>query len=67
MITPKLATVSNEIKEPCKSPSDIPAGGEVAIARAYEQWGVDRDALEECGVKHKALVDSINVLEGKTK
>lgn len=67
MITPKIATVSDEIKAPCKTPSGIPADGEVAIAKAYEQWAVDRDALEECSVKQKALVDSINILEGKTK
>ncbi len=64
VITPKTATVSEELKKECSSPSDIP-DGELSYDSAIVKWSEDRASLESCKIKHKAVVDSINVLEGK--
>lgn len=62
VIKPKTAKVATDIKTLNQSLSEIP-DGELSYDDAIVRWSEDRSAYGECRIKHKALADSIDILE----
>lgn len=63
-LKPDTAKVSEALKAPCSSPTEIPAG-ELPYDDAIVKWSEDRSSLDECRIRHKALSQSVDVLEAK--
>jgi hypothetical protein len=60
------ANVSAGLKEPCKRPVALPEG-DLDTVQTVTLWAEDRSALSDCGLRHKALVESVNAIEEQGK
>lgn len=59
------AKIPASLKQPCRTVTNVP--DRVDLMAAAELWPKDRDSLGDCGRRHRALVRSIEAVEGQAR
>lgn len=58
------ANVPAGLTEPCPRPVALPEG-DLDTVQTVRLWAEDRSALSDCGLRHKALAESVHAMEGQ--
>lgn len=56
------ANVPAVLTQPCARPVALPES-DLDTVQTVTMWAEDRSALSDCGLRHKALVESVNAIE----
>ena len=58
------ANVPASLTLPCKRPVALPES-DLDTEQTVTLWAEDRSALSDCGLRHKALAESVKAIEGQ--